>query len=114
MESVRRKGIPQKFSVGAVNDLAVLSSGEATAVSTGKGFSGLVSTFRYNRIGIYCSLKNDMFTLRGTIREKGVEYLVKKSWLFGISVINKNPQNRISFSDMLSRLKRIGRSKESQ
>ena len=33
-----------------------------------------------------------MFTLSGTIKEKGVEYLVKRSWLFGISVVNKKPR----------------------
>ena len=68
------------------------------------------SDFRYKKIGIHCYLKNDLFTLRGTIREKGKEYLVKRSWIFGISVINKKPENQISFKDMISRLKRIGRS----
>ncbi|MFQ6083376.1 MAG: hypothetical protein ACE5WD_08455 [Candidatus Aminicenantia bacterium] len=114
LESVRRKGIPQKFSFGAVNDLAVIGSGEGVSLSSKRGLNRFVSEFIYKKIGISCSLKNDMFTLRGTIREKGVEYLVKKSWLFGINVINRNPHNQISFKDMMSRLKRIGQSKKSQ
>jgi len=101
LESVRKKGVSQKFSLGAVNDLSIISSGEGSALSPNKGFA---------RIGIYCSLKNDNFTLRGTIREKGIEYLVKRSWLFGISVVNKKPKNKIRFKDMMSRLKRIGES----
>jgi outer membrane protein W len=35
--------------------------------------------------------------LSGMIKEIGVEYLVKKSWLFGINVVNKKP----CFSDRI-------------
>ena len=114
LESVKRKGVTQKFSLGAVNDLAVISSGENTSLSATKGLARFASEFYYKKIGIFCSLENNVFILRGTIREKGAEYLVKRSWLFGISVINKMPQNRISFQDMVDRLKRIGRSRESR
>jgi len=110
LESVKTKGVPQKFSLGAVNDLSIISSGEGSAVASNKGFTRFISEFGYEKIGIYCSLKNDMFTLRGTIREKGVEYLVKRSWLFGISVVNKKTRNVIRFKDMTNRLKRIGQS----
>jgi hypothetical protein len=110
LESVKSKGVPQKFSVRAVNDLSVISSGEQTAISSKKGFTRFIQEFGYKKIGIFCSLKNDIFTLSGTIKEKGVEYLVKRSWLFGISVVNKKPRNRIRFKDMVDRLKRIGQS----
>lgn len=109
VESEKRKGIPQKFSLKAANDLAIIGSGEKTSLSAKKGWTRFVSDFRYAKIGILCSLKNDRFTLRGTIHHKGVEYLVKNSWIFGISVVNKKPQNKISFKDMVSRLKRISR-----
>lgn len=114
LESVKKKGVSQKFSLGAVNSLSILSSGEGSAVPTKRGLTRFVSEFGYEKIGIFCSLKNDIFTLRGTIQEKGVEYLVKRSWLFGISVVNKKPRNRISFKDMVSRLKRIGRSQQAK
>jgi hypothetical protein len=110
LESIKKKRVPQKFSLGAVNDLSIISSGEGSAVASNKGFTRFISEFGYAKIGIFCSLKNDMFTLRGTIREKGVEYLVKRSWLFGISVVNKKTRNRIRFKDMMSRLERIGQS----
>jgi hypothetical protein len=110
LESVKRKGVPQKFSVRAVNDLSVISSGEQTAISSKKGLTRFIQEFGYKKIGIFCSLKNDIFTLSGTIKEKGVEYLVKRSWLFGISVVNKKPRNKIRFKDMMDRLKRIGQS----
>ncbi len=110
LESVREKGVPQKFSLGAVNDLSIISSGEGSSLASNKGITRFISEFGYTKIGISCSLKNDIFTLNGTIREKGVEYLVKRSWLFGISVVNKKTQNRIRFKDMMDRLNRIGQS----
>jgi hypothetical protein len=110
LESIKRKGVSQKFSVRAVNDLSVISSGEQTAISSKKGLTRFIQEFGYKKIGIFCSLKNDIFTLSGTIKEKGVEYLVKRSWLFGISVVNKKPRNKIRFKDMMDRLKRIGQS----
>ncbi len=113
LESEIKKGIPQRFSLKAANDIAVLSSGDQTPIGAGKGWMRFISAFRYKKIGIFCSLKNDVFTLRGTIKEKGVEYLVKGDRLFGINVVNVTPQNRIRFKDMLSRLKRIGRSDKS-
>jgi hypothetical protein len=106
IESESRKGIPQKFSLKAANDLAIISSGNQQ-LQPGKGWTRFISNFRYKKIGIFCSLKNDLFTLRGTIKEKGVEYLVKGDWIFGINVINKKPENQIRFKDMLNRLKRI-------
>jgi hypothetical protein len=114
LESFKKKGVSQKFSLGAVNSLSILSSGEASAVPAKSGLTRIISEFGYEKIGIFCSLKNDIFTLRGTIQEKGIEYLVKRSWLFGISVVNKKPRNRISFKDMVSRLKRIGRSQQAK
>lgn len=110
LESVKEKGVPQKFSLGAVNDLSIISSGESSSLASNKGISRFISEFGYTKIGISCSLKNDIFTLNGTIREKGVEYLVKRSWLFGISVVNKKTRNRIRFKDMMDRLNRIGQS----
>lgn len=114
LESEKRKGIPQKFSTAAIKDLEILGTGGTTSMSSAKFLSRFISEFRYSKIGISCSLRNDVFTLRGTIKEDGTEYLVKNAWIFGISVINKKPQNQISFKDMVSRLKRIHQSQESR
>lgn len=113
IESEKRKGIPQRFSLKATNDLAILGTGEKTPFSPQSGWTRFVKDFRYEKIGIACSLKNDIFSLRGTIHGKGVEYLVKGSGLFAINVVNKQTRNQIQFKDMLSRLKRIGQSKQS-
>jgi len=114
VESEKRKGVPQRFSLKATNDLAIIGTGEKTPLSPNSGWTRFIKEFRYEKIGMYCSLKNDIFTLRGTIQRKGTEYLVKGSGLFAINVVNKQPRNQIRFKDMLSRLKRIGRSQQSQ
>ncbi|UCE41860.1 MAG: hypothetical protein JSV17_02425 [Candidatus Aminicenantes bacterium] len=112
IESERRKGVPQRFSLKATNDLAILGTGEKTPFSPQSGWTRIVKEFRYKKIGIACSLKNDIFSLRGTIHRKGIEYLVKGSGLFAINVVNKQVRNQIQFKDMLNRLKRIGESKQ--
>jgi hypothetical protein len=114
LESEKRKGISQKFSTAAIKDLEILGTGGTTSMSSAKFLSRFISEFRYSKIGIFCSLRNDVFTLQGTIKEDGTEYMVKNAWIFGISVINRKPQNQISFKDMVSRLKRIHQSQESR
>jgi len=110
IDSVRKKGVPQTFSLKAVDNLTILSSGEQASVGTGPFWMQFVKGFRYSKLGIVSTLKNDTFTLNGTIKEGGVEYLVKKPLFFGINVINRMPDKRISFKEMTDRLSRVGRS----
>ncbi len=110
LESVPRKGVPQTFSLKAVDNLTVLSSGQQTSSGTGGFWMRFIRGFRYEKLGIVSTLRNDTFTLNGTIREGGIEYLVKKPALFGISVVNREPGKVISFKEMTGRLKRVGQS----
>ncbi len=110
LESVPRKGVPQTFSLKAVDNLTVLSSGQQASAGAGGFFMRFIRGFRYEKLGIVSTLRNDTFTLNGTIHEGGVEYLVKKPALFGISVVNREPGKVISFREMTSRLKRVGQS----
>jgi hypothetical protein len=112
VESVPRKGIPQTFSLKAVDNLTVISTGEPASLGTGKFWMRFIRGFRYKKLGIVSTLRNDTFTLNGTIREGGLEYLVKKPALFGINVINRMPEKLISFKEMTSRLKRVGQSEK--
>lgn len=107
MESVPTKGVSQSVSLKAVNSISLMSTGSALS---GMGISLMATFFRefpYQKIGFECGLKNDVFTVRGLIHEDGVEYLVKRRFFAGIDVINGNPDNRIGFSDMLERAKRV-------
>jgi hypothetical protein len=110
LESVPRKGVAQTFSLKAIDNLTVLSSGQRAATGSSPFWMRFMRGFHYAKIGIVSTLRNDAFTLNGTIHEKGLEYLVKRSALFGIDVVNRMPETKISFKDMMSRLERVGRS----
>ena len=71
-------------------------------------FASFFKTFPYEKIGIRASLENDVFKINGTIKERGTEYLVKRGAFSGVNIVNQNPDNRISFKDMVNRIKRIG------
>ena len=110
--SVARKGVSRKFSLKAVDNLSVISSGGPSAAPSSSFFTKLVHSFNYSRIGIACSLRNDVFHLQGTVIEGGIQYLVRRATFFGIDVVNAKPVNTISFKDMLGRLERVGQSQE--
>jgi hypothetical protein len=112
LESVPRKGVAQTFSLKAVDNLTVLSSGQQASAGTGGFWMRFIRGFRYRKLGIVSTLRNDTFTLNGTIHEGGIEYLVKKPALFGISVVNREPSKVISFKEMTGRLKRVGQSQK--
>lgn len=106
-ETVKRKGVPQKISVKAVENISRIGGVPSPFVGLAGVFAGLLKSFGYRKIGVKASLKNDVFHINGTIREGGREYLVKRGGLSGVDVVNWNPDNRISFTDMLKRLERI-------
>lgn len=114
IQSVPAKGVSRKFSVKAVDNLSVISSGGQSAAPSRSFLTKFVHSFNYSRIGIACSLRNDIFTLKGTVVERGVQYLVRRATFFGIDVVNARSVNTISFKDMLGRLERVGRSQESK
>jgi hypothetical protein len=107
MESVPTKGVTQTVSLKAVNSISLISTGSALSGMGASLMTTFFKKFPYEKIGFESGLKNDVFTIRGIIQEDGVEYLVKRSLLGGINVINRNPDNRIGFSDMVERAKRV-------
>jgi hypothetical protein len=103
--------LPQRVSVEAVESISTIGTGSAAGLQG--MFLGLLKEFRYSRIGLACSLHNDRFRLQGAIHEGGTEYLVRRTFFGGIDVVNRNPDNEISFKDMRERIMRIsGRSAE--
>ena len=107
VESVETPGVRQLVSLKAVNAISVIGTGSGlTDVGVGM-FASFFKEFAYDSIGISCSLHNDVFRVRGLIHSAGVEYLIKKPLFFGINVVNRNPDNRISFSDMMERVGRV-------
>ncbi|MDD5206454.1 MAG: hypothetical protein PHS17_13590 [Desulfobacterales bacterium] len=110
METVQKEGIPQKISIAAVDNIARIGSGQSPFMGAAGLFSKFFREFNYSKIGVKAILENDTFRVNGTIREGDVEYLVKRGGFSGVNVVNQNPDNRISFKDMLKRIQRIGSS----
>jgi hypothetical protein len=107
LESVPTRGVPQRISMDAIQSISVLGTGADSALS--QGVTRLFREYPYSRIGLRCVLKNDEFTVRGTIHDGGKEYLVRRGLLRGVDVVNQNPENVISFRDMQERLRRLAR-----
>jgi hypothetical protein len=107
MENDPRAPGPKRISLDAVEKISLLGGGGSIPF-----FGRMFKEFPYRRIGISCSLKNDMFTLHGLIKKDRQEYLVKRGFIRGVNVINRNPDGKISFKDMLDRLKRIARTEQ--
>ncbi len=97
----------RNISVKALNNLTVISQGSVSAILS-HGLYRFFDFYRYRRIGIYCSLKNDVFTLRGTAKPGSDRYLVESGWLPPkIDILA--PTSTISFKEMLKRVGRIDR-----
>ncbi len=105
--SIPQDQVRQMVSLKAVNSISVLGTGSGLSGLGVKFFASFFRQFPYDKIGFSCRLQNDVFTVKGLIHEDGVDYIVKRPPLMGISVINRVADNRISFKDMLSRLKRV-------
>ncbi|HYB97807.1 MAG TPA: hypothetical protein VEC57_01615 [Candidatus Limnocylindrales bacterium] len=105
LHSVPRPGVAQTISVRALSKLSALGGADA---SLGGIALRLVNEFRYSRLGVRGSLRNDQFELHGVERaDDGGEYLVKGSLLPPTVNVISHTQ-RMSFSEMLSRLRSLG------
>ena len=111
LETIKKPGVPQKISVKAVDNIAQLGGSGSPFVGVAGIFMAFFKQFPYDKIGIRASLENDVFKINGTIHDGGKEYLIKRGFLSGVDVINQNTDNRVSFKDMLSRIKRITEAK---
>ena len=103
--TVEKPGISQKISADAINNISILGAGTGSVLN--HGVTKYFKEYPYSKIGIRCVLRNDQFTVNGTIIEGDTEYLVRRGFLRGVDVVNQNRNNAISFRDMQERLQRI-------
>jgi len=113
LETARKEGTPQRVSVKAVDNIARIGGGRSPFMGIAGILAGIFKEFPYEKIGVHAILENDRFRINGTIREGDTEYLVKRGLLSGLNVVNQNPDNQVSFKDMVNRIKRIKTSKGS-
>jgi len=107
LETVERNGSPQRISVKAVDNIAQIGGGQSPFIGFAGLFSSLFKEFPYKKIGVHATLESDIFKLSGTIKEGGKEYFVKRGLFSGVDVVNQSPDNRVSFKDMVKRIKRV-------
>ena len=107
LETVKKRDVDQMLSVRAVENIAQLGGGQSPFMGLAGGFASFFKKFPYQKMGVHATLENDVFRVNGTILEGGVEYLVKRGGLSGVNIVNQSPNNRISFKDMVKRMKRI-------
>lgn len=108
IESVKTRGVDQSVSVDAIESFSIVGAGsQGIGTILKSGLNKFFKNYPYSKIGIICILENDVFTLRGNIHEGSREYLIRKAFLRGIDVVNQNPDNNISFKDMMERINRI-------
>ena len=105
--SVPVKGVEQTVSFNAVDDIQTISSGSQQRTGLPFGLDRFIGDLSYSQIGIKCVLKNDVFKINGTIQKDHKEYFVSRGGFTGINVVNVNPDNQISFKDMMERVRRV-------
>jgi hypothetical protein len=105
VESVDVPGVSQWISLEAIQSISILGTGASSGLNT--WITQMFKKYPYSRIGLRSVLKNDQFSVRGTIFEGGKEYLVRRGMLRGVDVVNQNPENVISFRDMAERIDRV-------
>ncbi|WP_022671073.1 hypothetical protein [Hippea alviniae] len=99
------KGVSKRISLKAVNSISKVGGGIASVAIP------FFKNFAYSSIGFRATLKNNIFSLHGLYKEGNKEYIVKKGFLVGVSVINMNSNNKIEWNDFLNRIKRVMKKK---
>ncbi|MGE5839534.1 MAG: hypothetical protein ACM34H_06335 [Deltaproteobacteria bacterium] len=107
METVQTKEVPQKIGVRALENIARIGGGGSPFMGLAGAFTSLFKEFPYDKIAIRASLENDVFRIDGPLKEGDKVYLVKRSGLSGVNVVNQDPDRQISFKDMMKRIKRV-------
>jgi hypothetical protein len=105
VESYKKKGLSQKINVEALKKISILGTGSSTSILD-RGIYRFFREYRYEKLGLRASLKNDNLLLLGIENEGDRGYLVKGGLLPPKVDVISYTQN-ISFQEMIIRLKRI-------
>ncbi len=106
LETVPRRGVPQRINVKAIHNISILGSGERIGILD-RGLHRFFDRYTYARIGIEMKLDQDRFLLRGLAHRGGKELFVQGKLPFPIHVVNVAPGQAVSFRTMLERLRNL-------
>jgi hypothetical protein len=90
-----------------LENIARIGGGGSPFLGLAVALTSLFKEFPYDKIAIQASLENDVFRIDGPLKEGDKVYLVKRSGLSGVNIVNQDPDRRISFKDMMKRIKRV-------
>ena len=91
----------KKITLKAIKNISKISGGYTNIVVP------FFKNFPYSTIGLKAALKNNLFSICGLYKKGNKDYIVKKGFLFGVSVVNMNKNNSISWEDMVERIRRV-------
>ncbi len=103
LRSVPRKGVPQRISLKAVNNIAIVGTGSGLGFLD-RGLRRFIDSYAYRAIGIEMALSEDHFLLRGLERRGDRELFVKGRFPLRLDVVNVDPGMTVSFQTMIKRL----------
>ncbi len=111
LETMKTKGVDQKISVQAMDNIARIGGGASPFRGISGAFISVFERLPYSKIGIRASLANDSFKIKGSDWKGGPDYLVKSGGIPRVDVVNHSPDTPISFKSMIKRIKGIIASK---
>ncbi len=104
MESVPRRGVPQRLSVSAIRQISIVGGSGTDPGSV--SFVPFFETYRYAKMGVRCRLENDRFTVRGMEQYEGKEFLVVGSRIPpSVNVVSH--RHEVPFSQMVKLVRRL-------
>lgn len=106
LRSVPRKGVPQRISLKAVNNIAIVGTGSGLGFLD-RGLRRFIDSYAYHAIGIEMALSEDHFLLRGLERRGDRELFVKGRFPLRLDVVNVDPGMTVSFQTMIKRLRTL-------
>jgi len=106
LRSVPHKGVPQRISLKAVNNIAIVGTGSGLGFLN-SGIRRFIDSYAYKGIGIEMALSHDHFLLRGLERRGDRELFVKGRFPLRLDVVNVQPGMTVSFRTMIQRLRAL-------
>ncbi len=106
IKTVQRRGVPQRISTKALENVSILGTGAAASVLN-RGIYRLFDEYRYSKMGFQAQLKNDELILLGIETQGDKGYIIKGA-KFPPKVDVVSHTERISFREMMRRLERVG------
>ena len=107
LRTVAVPGVPQRISLKAVNNIAIVGTGSGIS-SLGTGLlRRFISSYSYEAFGVSMVLDEDRFLLRGLEHRGDRELFLRGSLPFRLDVVNVDPGSTVSFRTMVDRLSNL-------